>query len=454
MSIFKDCDIRGVYGPELNEQTAYQLGRAVASRMNGQRVVVGGDLRTSTPNLKSALIDGLVASGGDVVDLGTIPTPALYFGKKVFRAVGGVMVTASHNPPRYNGFKLIFGELPVTPDDLEAVSQQMSMRTFREGQGMCREEAILDAYVESLAAAFPDLRPRHVAVDAGNGSLWSVAPAVLRRVGQTVGELNCTPDGTFPHRDPNPAVPEHLRDLAQYVVKTGAELGAGYDGDGDRVILVDDRGRVQPADRTLVLLVRHLLSQHPAGKVVYDLKCSSVVAEEVLAAGGRPLMEKAGHAFIKRRLLAEGAVLGGEASGHYFFGALGGDDALYATLMLLRVLDAMGQSAAAAMDTVPSYPITPDIRVPCPPERARVILQELRDAFADYPVDTLDGVRIQFPDGWALVRVSVTEPMITLRFESHTPDQLVEIQRLVRQRSLSLDELLEEHKTYKQGEAG
>jgi len=447
MSIFKDCDIRGVYGPELDESTAYRLGRAVATRLDGQSVVVAGDLRKSTPALKSAIVDGLLASGAEVIDLGIVPTPAFYFGKKRFRTAGGVMVTASHNPAKYNGFKLIFGDLPVTPEDLDALAQQMSVGSYRDGRGACRQEDILEAYISSLLVAFPGLRPRPVVVDAGNGSLWWAGPAILRRASQVVHELYCTPDGAFPRRDPNPSVPEHLHDLTRQVVSTGAALGVAYDGDGDRVIFVDNLGRVQPADRTLVLLIRHLLAQHRGAKIVYDLKCSSVVAEETLALGGQPLMEKAGHAFIKRRLLAEGAILGGEVSGHYFFGALGGDDALYATLMFLRALDAAGLDAATAMDSVPRYPITPDIRVPCPRERAQAILRQLEAAFLGHPITTLDGVRIQFPEGLALARISVTEPLITLRFEARTAERLAEIQRLVRQRSTLLDELLSEQQT-------
>lgn len=447
MSIFKECDIRGVYGPELDEQTAYHLGRAVATRLLGGSVVVGGDLRPSTHGLKAALVDGLVASGAAVIDLGIVPTPTLYYGKNLLKAMGGVMVTASHNPAQYNGFKLIFGDLPVTPEDMEDMARRMAARAYRNGQGACRQEDVLASYAATLVAAFPALRARAVVVDAGNGSLWSVGPAVLRRAGQTVHELFCTPDGTFPHRDPNPSVPEHLGDLVRQVLATGAALGLAYDGDGDRVILVDNRGRIQPADRSLVLLIRHLLAKRLGEKVVYDLKCSSVVAEETAALGGLPLMEKAGHAFIKRRLLAEGAILGGEASGHYFFGALGGDDALYATLMFLQALDAAGLDAATAMDSVPRYPITPDIRVPCPRERAQAILAELQAALADYPVATLDGIRVQFPQGWALARISVTEPLLTLRFEARSDEQLAAIQRLVRERSPRLAALLSEQES-------
>jgi len=444
MSIFKDCDIRGVYGSELNEETALLLGRAVGTKLEGRSVVVGGDLRPSTPSLKAALIEGLLASGAEVTDLGILPTPAFYFGKKRLGAYGGVMVTASHNPPRYNGFKLIFGDLPVIPEDLQAIARQMNLGEFIQGQGTYHQAEIMPDYIAFLCAAFPSLKAQHIVVDAGNGSLSLVAPQVLRQLGQKVEELYCIPDGTFPHRDPNPAIPSHLGDVCQRVLDVGAELGAAYDGDGDRVIFVDGRGRVQPADRTLVLFIRYLLRRHPGASVVYDLKSSSVVAEETLAAGGRPLMERSGHAFIKRRLLTEGAILGGEISGHYFFGELGGDDALYATLFLLKVLGDLNVSFAEAMDTVPAYPITPDLRIPCTAERARRILEELREVFSDYPLDTLDGVRIQFPRGWALARISVTEPLITLRFEAHSTEELQRIQGEVRQRSPLLDQLLSE----------
>ena len=444
MSIFKTCDVRGVYGPELNDDTAYRLGRAVGDRLSGQEIVVGGDLRTSTPPLKASLIDGLVKSGAQVIDLGLVPTPAFYYAKNRLGAPGGVMVTASHNPPQYNGFKLIFGNLPITPEDLQALAGEMARADFGQGEGTVREVQMLADYAASLCAAFPHLAPHRVVVDAGNGSMYAVAPDVLNTLGQSVEKLYCTPDGTFPHRDPNPAVVGHLHDLQARVLATGADLGVGYDGDGDRVIFVDERGRIQPADRTLVLFLRHLLRRRPGGAIVYDLKSSSVIAEETLAAGGRPIMEKSGHAFIKRRLLLEGALLAGEISGHYFFDTLGGDDALYATLQLIEVLDALGVPFGEAMDTVPAYPITPDLRLPCPNDLARRILDELLAAFQDYPVSTLDGVRIQFPDGWGLARISVTEPLITLRFEARTEKDLAEIQRTVRSASPLLDQVMNE----------
>ena len=442
MTIYKSCDIRGVYGDELDEAAAFLLGRAIASRLGGAAIVVGGDLRVSTASLKSSLVDGLVASGGEVIDLGLLPTPAFYYGKQRLGAAGGVMVTASHNPASHNGFKIALGELPILPEDLQQLRRDMEAGSFAEARGTVRQDEVLADYMGTLCAAFPKLSHRRVVVDAGNGSMGTVAPSVLRSVGQEVDELYCAPDGTFPNRSPNPSVPEHLSDLIERVRFAGADLGVAYDGDGDRVIFADETGRVQPADSTLVLLVRHMLATNPDAAVVYDLKSSSAVPEAILAGGGRPIRERSGHAFIKRRLLTEGALLGGEVSGHYFFGEIGGDDALFATLFLLRVLDALGQSLAKAIETVPVYPITPDLRLLCPAEHAQRILAEIESAFDGYPVDTLDGVRVEFPRGWALARISVTEPLITLRFEGQTVEDLYGIQGCVREASPDLDCLM------------
>ena len=449
MSIFKDCDIRGVYGEELHDDTGLRLGKALSRRLAGRIVVVGGDLRPSTPALKAALIEGLVWGGCHVIDVGTVPTPALYYAKRALDAHGAVMVTASHNPARYNGFKLMVGDRPVTPEALEGLARDMAQGAFVPGLGTVRTRHVMADYARALERAFPRLARRRVVVDAGNGSMWDVAPGVLRRAGQEVVPLFCEPDGSFPHRSPNPAIPAHLAALRGRVREARADLGIAYDGDGDRVVFVDELGEVQPADRVLVLFLRHALAEHPGGggrppAVVYDLKASSVVTEETLAAGGRPLMEKSGHAFIKARLLDEDAVLGGEVSGHYFFGAIGGDDALYATLYYLRVLDAAGLSPSRALSTVPAYPITPDIRVACPPEEADAILAELERGLNDRPIDRLDGVRARFDHGWALARRSVTEPLITLRFEAHTEEELARIQERVRVASPRLARLLAE----------
>jgi phosphomannomutase/phosphoglucomutase len=442
MTIFKTCDIRGVYGSELDKETAHRLGRAVGARMQSREVVVGGDLRISTPALKEALILGLLRGGAHVVDVGMVPTPAFYYAMRALGISAGVMVTASHNPARYNGFKLMLGALPIEPEELQELAREMQRDDLAEGQGNRRTADILPAYEVLLCDAFSGQHPRHVVVDAGNGAMWQTAPNVLRRLGHHVDEIHCVPDGTFPGRDPNPAVPAHLEDLRRRVRESGAELGIAFDGDGDRVIFVDEGGRVQPADRLLVLMIRHLLRQFPGAAVVYDLKSSSVVPEAIRTAGGRALIERSGHAFIKRRLLTEDAVLGGEVSGHYFFRETGGDDALYAILLMLRILDEAGATLGAAMDTVPEYPGTPDLRIPCPLDAARRILDELRQGLDRFPIDTLDGVRVRFDEGWALARVSVTEPLITLRFEAHTGEALRAIIARVRGASASLDDLM------------
>lgn len=428
MSIFKACDIRGVFGEELSADTARLLGQAIGTRMAGKVVAVAGDLRASTPALLDELIRGLLSTGAQVVSFGTVPTPVFYFGKDLVKAAAGIMVTASHNPRQYNGFKVILGDLPVIPQDLQALAAEMEAQRFTSGCGTYQERRIEDEYCASIESNLNIPHRREVVVDAGNGSFWELAPRILANLGQEVDPLFCTPDGSFPNRNPNPAIPEYLQALCDRVVDGGADLGVAYDGDGDRAVFVDETGQVHPAERILVLFIRSQLHRHPGAKVVYDLKSSSAVADEIQAAGGIAIAERSGHAFIKRRMMTESAVLGGEVSGHFFFGALNRDDALYATVLLLQVLDELGVSLSSAMATVPSYANTPDIRIPCAANIANTIITELSSAFRHLRQDHLDGVRICFPHGWALARVSVTEPLITLRFEAHTNKELAEIQ--------------------------
>lgn len=443
MSIFKACDIRGRYGRDLTPEIAERLGLAVGTELSGQAAVVGGDLRPSTEPLKAALIKGMMAAGCRVVDVGILPTPAFYFAKDCLKTTGGVMVTGSHNPPGDNGFKIVLGPWPITEEELASLEGRMARMDFTQREGSYERFEIIDAYEAFIQGKFSPGSGLKVVVDAGNGCYARIAPEVLRGSGYQVVEIFCEPDGTFPGRSSNPAVAANLKTLCEIVIQAGADLGAAFDGDGDRVVFVDERGRVVESDRSLVLFARYLLRQRP-GDVVYDLKCSSVVPEEVRRMGGVPVMEKSGHAFIKTTLLRRKAVLGGEISGHFFFGDLGRDDGLYATLFMLRILVEEGQGLAALADSVPRYPITPDIRLPCPPDEARAIVQELEGAFAreeDVEISTLDGVRIAWPDGWALVRPSVTEPLITLRFEAHNERRLTQIQEMVIARSPRLKKL-------------
>jgi len=444
VSIFKACDVRGEVGRELTPAIAERLGRAIGSALEGGPVVVGGDVRLSTEALRGALVDGLTSSGCRVVDVGVVPTPAFYFARDYLRIQGGVMVTGSHNPPGDNGFKICLSSMPITEEELADLERRMAAGGFRRGAGSTERREVIAAYQAQVERGFASRDGLKVVVDAGNGCYGPIAPASLRRLGYEVVELFCEPDGRFPNRPPNPAVAANLSALRETVLRAGAHLGAAFDGDGDRVVFVDERGRVVTSDVAIVLFVRHLLRERP-GDVVYDAKCSSVVAEEVRQAGGVPVMEKSGHAFIKATLLRRRAVLGGEISGHYFFGTLGRDDGLYALLLMLRIVSEAGRGLAALADSVPHYPITPDIRLPCKAQEARAIIDELTQAFAGEPdceVSTLDGVRIAWADGWALARTSVTEPLLTLRFEGHTQARLNEVMALVAGRSARLAALL------------
>ena len=462
VGIFKACDVRGTYGLDLTPEVGERMGLAVGTELAGRTVVVGGDLRPSTTPLKGALVRGLMATGSRVVDVGVLPTPAFYFAKDELRAEGGVMVTGSHNPPGDNGFKISLGPLPISGAELARLAGRVErgQYAYAQGEGSFERRDLTDAYRTHIRGKFlgsldapPALDGFKVAVDAGNGCYVRIAPQVLRDLGCDVVELYCEPDGRFPNRSPNPSVAANLADLGETVVEAGAQMGVGYDGDGDRAVFVDELGRVVASDRSIVLFARRLLARGP-GEVVHDIKCSSVVPEEVRRAGGVPVMERSGHAFIKTTLLRRGALLGGEISGHFFFDALGRDDGLYATLLMAHIVTQSGCGLAALADTVPQYVITPDIRLPCAPEVARSIVQELAEAFAakafaaeaasgaGCEVSTLDGVRIAWPDGWALVRPSVTEPLITLRFEAHTEGRLAQIQALVASRSAPLSELM------------
>ena len=325
MSIFKSCDIRGRYGDALTPAVARRLGQAVGAHVGATAVLVAGDVRPSTIPLKSALMDGLVTAGCRVVDLGIVPTPAFYFARDHLGITPAVMVTGSHNPPGDNGFKVNPGPWPITEPEIARLQAWMeSGETITRPGGLCDKSDILPAYEADLGKRFqpllnqPGLRLPKVLVDAGNGCYSHVAPRVMRTLGLEVVPLFCEPDGRFPNRHPNPAVAAHLSKASEMVQRHGADLGVAFDGDGDRAVFIDNVGRVVESDRSIVLFTRHLLSER-RGEVVYDLKCSSVVAEEVERAGGTPVMEKSGHTFIKTTLLRRKAMLGGEISGHFFF---------------------------------------------------------------------------------------------------------------------------------------
>ena len=421
MSIFKACDIRGIYPDELDEELFAGLGRAMGTllreRAPAPRAIVGGDVRLSTPGLRAALIEGLAATGCHVADVGTVPTPVVYFAARRHRPDGLAIVTASHNPPDHNGLKLCLGDMPVTPDEIARLAQVAASGRFASGHGGVEPVAVEGDYTAFLCAEAKPGDGFRLVLDCGNGAYADLAPRVLRRLGYDPVELFCTPDGTFPNRSPDPSVPENLTALREAVAAHGAPLGVALDGDGDRVAIVDDRGRTLTGDQGIILLAQHLLAT--GDKAVCDIKCSRAVLDAIEARGAEPLLERSGHAFIKTRMIQESARFGGELSGHFFYRELdGGDDGLYSILRIAELARDAGRPLSAVVDAMPRYAITPDVRVPYGRGDGESRLDELA-AGADGEVLRLDGVRVAWPDGWALARVSVTEPLLTFRFEAY-----------------------------------
>ena len=424
MKIFHACDIRGIAGIELTNEIAYKIGLAVGAKLTGQKVVVGGDIRLSTPVLKEVMIKALVESGCEVIDIGTVATPVFYYALKVTGATGGVMVTASHNPAPYNGFKLVLGPNPISEADILEIKQMVEDGVYVSGSGTLRQLPIIEDYI-AYTAKLAQHNTLRVVVDAGNGATSQIAPALFRQLGYDVVELYCQPDGHFPNRSPNPALAENLKGLGEKVRQSGASLGVAFDGDGDRVAFVDENGRPVDNDDIIVIVARHYLEQG-AGTIIYDAKCSMVAPEQIIKAGGRPVMARAGHTFSKAAFIREEALFAGEISGHFFFRELGYDDGMFAGLKVCEFVASHG-SLAEQVDEIPNYILTPDIRIPYKGADKEAILDTVAAKLVEYSPNRIDGVRIEYTDGWGMIRASVTEPLFTLRFEAKSNQRLQEI---------------------------
>lgn len=424
MSIFHACDIRGIAGTDLSDQMAEKIALAVGTKLTGKKVVVGGDIRLSTPRLQRIMMDGLARSGCEVLNIGTVATPVFYYAQKVTGAEGGVMVTASHNPAAYNGFKLVLGPNPVTEEDIAEIACLTEAGASIAADGRVVDWPIIADYLTDTAEK-AQAGPLKLVLDAGNGATSHIAPALYRRLGFEVIELFCQADGNFPNRPPNPALPENLTALSQKVRETGAVLGIAFDGDGDRVGFVDETGRAVDNDDILVLLAQNYLEKQP-GPIIYDAKCSMVVPEQIAAAGGRPVMARAGHTFSKAAFIREKALFAGEISGHFFFSELGYDDGMFAGLKMCEYVAAHGP-LSKLIDAIPNYILTPEVRVKYTGSDKAAILAEVAEKLDKWQPNLIDGVRIEFPDGWAMIRASVTEPLFTLRFEAKTRERLREI---------------------------
>lgn len=436
--IFREYDIRGIAGVDLDESVVEILGRAMGTFFLGRGqndVALGRDVRLSSPGFAQALTRGLLSTGCDVADLGVVPTPLLYFSVFYKRMPAGVMITGSHNPPEHNGFKMMSGEETLYGKTIQGLYEIVRKGVFPRGQGRVRPLDIVPEYQDYVAGNVHLARPVRLVVDAGNGTGGVVAVPLLRRLGADVTALFCEPDGRFPNHHPDPTIPEAMDKLVAKVRETGAEVGIAYDGDADRIGVVDDTGRILWGDQLLIVFARDILPSRPGAAVISEVKASKVLYEEIEKLGGRPIMWRTGHSLIKEKIKEENAPLAGEMSGHIFFHDrwFGFDDAIYASARLIEILSRSRDKLSAMMASLPKTFVTPEIRIYASDEvKFKIVDQVRRILAARHPVIDIDGVRAIFPKGWGLVRASNTQAVIVLRFEADTEADLAAIQAEVR----------------------
>ncbi len=443
-NIFREYDVRGIVGSDIDEETAVLLGRAFAvflrrSNPDAIRVSVGRDVRLSSAALASAVMEGI-----DVVDIGTCPTPLQYFSIFHLGLDGGIMVTGSHNPPEYNGFKISVGRETIHGRDIQELKEIIlnSRWSGSPERGSQSSFDVIEAYKRYMLDEFshlngPAFRRLKVVVDAGNGTAGDVAPDILSRIGCDVIPLYCDPDGNFPNHHPDPTVVEYIRDLIAETKNSGADMGVGYDGDSDRIGVVNKAGGVVWGDQLMIVLSREVLKEHPGAKIIGDVKCSQLMFDDIKAKGGIPVMWKTGHSLIKQKMKDEKALVAGEFSGHIFIADryFGYDDALYTTFRLVEIMKKTGKDIEELLSDIPRLYFTPEIRVDCPEERKKSAVEKIVSKIISYKnnggapyriagVDTTDGVRIVFEDGWGLVRTSNTQPVVVMRVEARSNESV------------------------------
>lgn len=423
--ILREYDIRGVVDKDLTEEVVYDLGRAFGTYLRESDIreaVVGGDCRLSSPSFRKAVGQGLAKAGINVLDIGTVPTPLLYFSLFHFGIDGGVMVTGSHNPPDYNGFKLCSGKQAIFGGEIVKVGKILESGRFTEGVGRISSGDAIKPYQEFMLKDIkPGARKLRVCLDAGNGTGGVPSLPILERLGMEVVPLFCEMDGRFPNHHPDPTVMKNLDSLIAEVKRTKADIGIAYDGDADRIGVVDEQGSVIFGDRLLIILARDILREAPGAAIVSEVKCSSLLFEEIERLGGRGIMWKVGHSLIKAKMIEEGALLGGEMSGHVFYRHryFGFDDAIYTSLRLIEILSRTDAPLSSLLDGVPKMSSTPEIRIDC---EDRIKFEVVKKAVEEFrktrEVIDIDGARVIFDGGWGLVRASNTQPVLVFRFEA------------------------------------
>jgi len=442
--VFRQYDIRGIVNQDLDEKFATLLGQAFgtyALKLGENKVIVGCDNRASSPSLKTAVINGLLSTGCNVIDIGTVITPIFYFARVHYDINPGIMVTASHNPAQFNGFKVAFGSGTLYGDEIQNLRRMMEKGDFSSGKGAFTFMDPVEDYMQMITSKIHLSKKLKVGIDCGNGTASFFADKLFTRLGVEVYPIYCTSDPTFPNHFPDPVKPENLADLRELVLKENLDLGIGFDGDGDRIGVVDDKGNVIYGDMLMILYWREIMPKNPGTNAIVEVKCSEALVDEIKKLGGKPMFYKTGHSLIKAKMREIGAVFTGEMSGHMFFADeyYGFDDAFYAAARLLRILSNTDKKLSELLSNVPKYFSTPELRIPCPDEEKFDKVQSVKQHFkGKYEIIDVDGARVIFPDGWGLVRCSNTGPELIVRCEAKSKEGLEEIKRELQEALLPL----------------
>nr|WP_233280100.1 phosphomannomutase/phosphoglucomutase [Pseudomonas xionganensis] len=437
--IFRAYDIRGVMGAGLSAETAYWLGRAIGSQSLAQgeaNVAVGRDGRLSGPELTQQLIQGLLDCGCNVSDVGMVPTPVVYYAANILAGKSAVMITGSHNPPEYNGFKIVIAGDTLAGEQIQTLKTRLDTGDLASGVGRAEQVDVLQRYFKQIRDDIALAKPMRVVIDCGNGAAGIIAPQLIEALGCSVIPLYCEVDGTFPNHHPDPGKPENLTDLIAKVKSENADLGLAFDGDGDRVGVVTNSGTIVYPDRLLMLFAKDVVSRNPGADIIFDVKCTRRLTPLISGYGGRPVMWKTGHSLIKKKMKETGALLAGEMSGHIFFKErwFGFDDGIYAAARLLEILSQDKRNAEQVFSAFPNDIATPEINIQVSEKSKFSIIERLqRDGhWGDGNITSLDGIRVDYPKGWGLVRASNTTPVLVLRFEAETQEELDRIKEVFR----------------------
>jgi phosphomannomutase/phosphoglucomutase len=431
--IFREYDIRGIYEIDLKGELPYFIGKAFGSyikRKNINEVCVGGDNRLTTPEIKEKLIKGLLETGINVIDIGIVPTPILYFSVHFYKFGSGIMVTASHNPPEFNGFKMVLKEGSLYGKEIQKIADIIENEDFEKGDGEFERKEVIEDYIKFMEGRFKFNKKFKVGIDTGNGTAGPLIEKLFRKLGIEFIGLYLESDGNFPNHLPDPVIPENLKDLIEIVKKYNLDCGFGFDGDGDRLGVIDEKGNILWGDQLLIVYSREVLKERKGEKIIFDVKCSRALEEEIEKMGGIPLMWKTGHSLIENKLHEEKAPIAGELSGHLYFADeyFGYDDAIYASLRLLRIMDKEGKKLSEFFTDIKKYYSTPEIRIEVKDDNKFEIVEKVKNYFSKkYKINDIDGVKVYYPNGWALLRASNTQPALVVRIEGETEKELEKI---------------------------